>query len=562
MNEEKKIIPVGVENFEKLRKENYYYVDKTKLIQDLMTNRGDVNLFTRPRRFGKTLTLSMLKSFFEIGTDKSLFEGLAVSRDTELCEKYMGKYPVISISLKDVNGLTFDDAYEMLVATVREEVLRLEFLVNSDAISNDAKISLRKIKGQKEGISDIKISLRMLTSLLEKYYGQKVILLIDEYDVPLDKAYQHGYYEQMIDLIRSMLGAALKTNDSLFFAVLTGCMRISRESIFTGLNNLVVNSISNTAFDEYFGFTDQEVDDLFKYYNLELFHEKAKEWYDGYHFGNQDVYCPWDVLYYCRDLYINPKSEPQNYWMNTSGNDIIRRLIEKASGTSLQAYIEDLIAGKTISIEVNEQLTYNEIENNIDNIWSLLYMTGYLTTTQIPSEGNYILRIPNLEIRNIFNKQVKAWFKDKVKAETDKLVEMYEAFEKGDTETITTYLNKQLITTMSYHDEKESFYHGFLSALLGSCSVWKVLSNRESGTGRGDLIVKRIDDQIGFVIEIKNVQRRNEMEEACTKAINQIEDKQYVTILNDLDVNEIWIYGIAFCKKSCKVAAKRIPPEV
>ena len=558
MDEEKKIIPVGVENFELLRKEGYYYVDKTNLVQDLLKTRGSVNLFTRPRRFGKTLTLSMLKSFFEIGTDKSIFEGLTISKDTELCEKYMGKYPVISISLKGVDALTFERAYQRLANIIRNEVFRLDFLIDSDAISDNKKQSLRNIAERKEDLSDIESSLQTLSILLERYYGQKVILLIDEYDVPLDKAYQHGYYEQMIDLIRSMLGAALKTNDSLFFAVLTGCMRISSESIFAGLNNLKVYLISNLKFDEYFGFTDQEVGDMLSYYNLEQFHEQIRKWYYGYHFGNKDVYCPWDVLYYCDELCYNPKSEPQNYWMNTSGNDIIRRLIEKASGTSLQVYLEDLIAGKTISIEVNEQLTYNEIENNIDNIWSLLYMTGYLTTTQIPSEGNYILRIPNLEIRNIFNKQVKAWFKDKVKAETDKLVEMYEAFEKGDTETITTYLNKQLITTMSYHDEKESFYHGFLSALFGSCSVWKVLSNRESGTGRGDLIVKRIDNQIGLVIEIKNVQRHNEMEEACTKAINQIEDKQYVTILNDLDVNEIWIYGIAFCKKSCKVAAKRI----
>ena len=407
MNQKKKKVPVGFESFEEIRKDGYYYVDKTGLIIDLMNNLGKVNLFTRPRRFGKTLTLSMLKSFFEVGADKSLFEDLAVSNDTELCEKHMGKYPVISISLKGVDALTFEKAYQRLANIIRNEVFRLDFLIDSDAISDNKKQSLRNIAERKEDFSDIESSLQTLSILLEKYYGQKVILLIDEYDVPLDKAYQHGYYEQMIDLIRSMLGAALKTNDSLFFAVLTGCMRISRESIFTGLNNLKVYSISNQKFDEYFGFTDQEVGDMLAYYNLEQFHEQIRKWYDGYRFGNQNVYCPWDVLYYCDDLLGDPLMEPQNYWLNTSGNDIVRKLIEKASSASeMQGEVESLIEGNIISKKINEQLTHNEIDNDVNNIWSLLYMTGYLTITDRPSDGWYNLRIPNKEVRQIFQEQI------------------------------------------------------------------------------------------------------------------------------------------------------------
>ena len=410
-----KKLPVGIENFEEIRKQDFYYVDKTGLIVDLLASWGKVNLFTRPRRFGKTLNMSMLKCFFEIGGDKSIFDGLAVSRDKALCEADMGKYPVVFVSLKGVDGLTFKDAYERLRRTIQEEASRLQFLLESNDISETDKAPMKTLLERNETASDIVASLKMLCILLEKHYGQKVILLIDEYDVPLDKAYAHGYYEQMIDLIRAMFGAALKTNDSLFFAVMTGCLRVSKESIFTGLNNLMVHSISDTSFDEYFGFTDAEVGKMLADYGLESHHAEARAWYDGYRFGGQDVYCPWDVINYCYALRSDPEAEPKAYWLNTSGNDMVRSLIDCVESGTTQMEIEELIAGKTISKALNEQLTHNEIRRNVNNIWSLLYMTGYLTIAQKPSGGNYLLRIPNREVRQIFTQQVLEWFNDKAR---------------------------------------------------------------------------------------------------------------------------------------------------
>lgn len=397
MNTQK--LPVGIDNFEKLRKEDFYYVDKTGLIIDLMENWGEVNLFTRPRRFGKTLNMSMLKCFFEVGSDKSIFDGLRIAQEKELCETHMGKYPVVFLSLKGVDGLTFETAYRALCDIIRSEALRLQYLTNSEQLSEEEKKSFRAILRNEHDDSDIRGSLKMLSSLLEKHYGQKVILLIDEYDVPLDKAFHHGYYDQMIDLIRAMFGAALKTNDSLFFAVLTGCLRVSKESIFTGLNNLMVHSTSDIKFDEYFGFTENEVQVMLDAYELSAHLDEAREWYDGYRFGGQDVYCPWDVINYCYALRGDPEAEPKAYWINTSGNDMVRRLIEKGSDGTTQMEIERLIAGETISKSLNENLTHNEIDRNIENIWSLLYMTGYLTIAQRPSGGKYALRIPNHEIR-------------------------------------------------------------------------------------------------------------------------------------------------------------------
>ena len=551
-----KKLPVGIDSFEKLRREDFYYVDKTRMIVDLMANWGEVNLFTRPRRFGKTLNMSMLKCFFEIGTDKSLFDGLAVSKEKALCETYMGKYPVVFVSLKGVDGLTFEDAYRRLRGIIREEALRLSFLKYSEELDADDLRSFLRILSEEDTSADMVSSLRMLCSLLEKHYGQKPILLIDEYDVPLDKAYYHGYYPQMIDLIRAMFQAALKTNSSLFFAVLTGCLRVSKESIFTGLNNLMVHSISDPSFDEYFGFTDEEVGKMLSDYGLEAHHQEAREWYDGYRFGGQDVYCPWDVINYVYALRVDPQAEPKAYWLNTSGNAMVRELISKSADGTTQMEIERLIEGETITKTLNEQLTHNEINSSINNIWSLLYMTGYLTTTQRPSGGRYALRIPNREVRQIYMQQVLSWFEDKASAETDKLTNLYAAFETGDTETIKEILDEQLLDTVSFYDARESFYHGFLLALLSTCASWNVSSNIETGKGRSDIIVGRKDRKIGFVVEVKDVKDEDKLDAACEAGMKQIDEKDYTALLRRFRVKEIRKYAIAFWDKECRVAMK------
>ena len=551
-----KKLPVGIDSFEKLRREDFYYVDKTRMIVDLMANWGEVNLFTRPRRFGKTLNMSMLKCFFEIGTDKSLFDGLRVSEEKALCETYMGKYPVVFVSLKGVDGLTFEDAYRRLRGIIREEALRLSFLKYSEELDADDLRSFLRILSEEDTSADMVSSLRMLCSLLEKHYGQKPILLIDEYDVPLDKAYYHGYYPQMIDLIRAMFQAALKTNSSLFFAVLTGCLRVSKESIFTGLNNLMVHSISDPSFDEYFGFTDEEVGKMLSDYGLEAHHQEAREWYDGYRFGGQDVYCPWDVINYVYALRVDPQAEPKAYWLNTSGNAMVRELISKSADGTTQMEIERLIEGETITKTLNEQLTHNEIRSSIGNIWSLLYMTGYLTTTQRPSGGRYALRIPNREVRQIYMQQVLSWFNHKVESETDKLTNLYAAFETGDTETIKEILDEQLLDTVSFYDARESFYHGFLLALLSTCASWNVSSNIETGKGRSDILVSRKDRKIGFVVEVKDVKDEDKLDAACEAGMKQIDEKDYTALLRRFRVKEIRKYAIAFWDKECRVAMK------
>ena len=551
-----KKLPVGIEDFEEMRKQDFYYVDKTGLIVDLLAGWGKVNLFTRPRRFGKTLNMSMLKCFFEIGTDKSLFDGLAVSKEKALCETYMGKYPVVFVSLKGVDGLTFETAYRALCSIIRREALRLEFLLDSDKLTENEKKSLNRILTGEYDDQDIRDSLQMLCTLLEKHYGQKPILLIDEYDVPLDKAYYHGYYPQMIDLIRAMFQSALKTNSSLFFAVLTGCLRVSKESIFTGLNNLMVHSISDVSFDEYFGFTDEEVCKLLADYGLEDHYEETRAWYDGYRFGEQDVYCPWDVLNYVYALRFNPQAQPKAYWINTSGNDMVRRLIEKGSDGTEQLEIERLIEGETITKPLNENLTHAEIDANIENLWSLLYMTGYLTAVDYPDGSVYSLRIPNREVQHIFKQQVLSWFKDKVRAETEKLTGLYAAFETGDTDTIKEILDEQLLDTVSFYDAHESFYHGFLLALLSTCANWNVSSNIETGKGRSDIIAGRKDRKIGFVVEVKDVKDEEKLDAACEAALRQIDERDYTAILRRFRVKEIHKYGIAFWDKECRVVMK------
>ena len=550
-------LPVGIDSFEKLRREGFYYVDKTGLIVDLMQNWGEVNLFTRPRRFGKTLNMSMLKCFFEKGGDKSIFEGLRVAQEKELCEAHMGKYPVVFVSLKGVDGLTFETAYRALCDIIRNEALRLQYLSGSDRISEEEKKSLKAILRDEYDDSDIRGSLKTLCALLEKHYGQKAILLIDEYDVPLDKAYRHGYYDRMIDVIRAMFGAALKTNDSLFFAVLTGCLRVSKESIFTGLNNLTVHSISDVQFDEYFGFTNAEVHAMLHAYGMDEHLDEAREWYDGYRFGGQDVYCPWDVINYCYALRADAKARPKAYWINTSGNDMVRRLIEKASDGTTQMEIERLIAGEIITKTLNENLTHNEIDQSIENIWSLLYMTGYLTAAESPDGDRYRLRIPNREVRQIYMQQVLSWFRERMQADTEKLTGLYAAFEKGDTSAITEYLNDQLLDTVSFYDARESFYHGFLLALLSTCANWRVSSNAETGKGRSDIIVERKDRKIGFVVEVKEVKDEKKLDAACEAAMKQIEERDYTAVLRRYRVKEIWTYGIAFWEKECRAVARK-----
>lgn len=553
---ERKKLPVGIENFEEIRKEGFYYVDKTVLIRDLLNSWGKVNLFTRPRRFGKTLNMSMLKSFFEIGADGTLFDGLAISRETALCEAYMGKFPVVFVSLKGVDGLTFEDAYIMLKTIIRTEASRHYYLKTSEKVSTENKQIFEEIlSGKYEEMAD---SLRLLSQMLFQHYGQKAVLLIDEYDVPLDKAFQHGYYREMVALIRSLFGQALKTNDYLQFAVMTGCLRVSKESIFTGLNNLKVHSISDAQFDEYFGFTDEEVGKMLADYGFEAHRDEMREWYAGYRFGSQNVYCPWDVINYCYDLRSDLMSEPQAYWINTSGNDMVRRIIEKAGDGTTQMEIERLIAGESIYKTLNENLTHNEIEKSIENIWSLLYMTGYLTLASRPSGGIFELRIPNREVRQIFMRQVLEWFREKARAETGKLTGLYDAFETGNAAVIEETLNDQLLDTVSFYDAHESFYHGFLLALLSTCANWRVSSNAETGKGRSDVLVERKDRRIGFVVEVKDVKDEKKLEASCEAAIRQIEEKDYTALLRRYRVKEIWMYGVAFWDKECRVIVKKL----
>ncbi len=548
--------PVGIENFEQLRKEDFYYVDKTGLISDLLHNWGSVNLFTRPRRFGKTLNMSMLRYFFEIGGDKSIFDGLEIASDKKLCDDYMGQYPVVFISLKGVDGLTFDSACQRLGKIVADEASRHQYLLDSSRISDTDKLALSRLLERNEAAADIQSSLKMLCTLLEKHHGKKVILLIDEYDVPLDKAYAHGYYDQMIDLIRALFGAALKTNDSLFFAVLTGCLRVSKESIFTGLNNLKVHSITDEKYDEYFGFTDAEVREMLRAYGLKSHYAETKEWYDGYRFGGQDIYCPWDVINYCDDLSASKNAQPKTYWINTSGNDMVRRLITKSADGTTQMEIERLIAGETIVKTLNENLTHSEIDKSIENIWSLLYMTGYLTAADYPEGNRYALRIPNREVRQIYTQQVLQWFQEKTAAHAEGLTALYAAFETGDTGTITEFLNRQLLDTVSFYDAHESFYHGFLLALLSTCGDWSVSSNLETGKGRSDIIAMRKDRSIGFVVEVKDVKDYEKLDNAVDAAMRQIIEKDYTAFLRRFRVRKIYMYAIAFWDKECKVNVK------
>lgn len=563
--ERRKKLPIGIENFEKLHTEDFYYVDKTGMIEELLNCWGEVNLFTRPRRFGKSLNMSMLKCFFQYSGDKTVFEGLKITENKELCEKYMGKFPVISITLKGVNSRNFEGARAMLRSTIGREALNFYFLSESDRLTEGERLQYAQLaevdtsnqRGFSMSDEVLEDSLLILSKLLYKHYGQKVILLIDEYDVPLDKAQQAGYYDEMINLIRNLFGQALKTNDGLYFAVLTGCLRIAKESIFTGLNNFNVMSITDNFCDEHFGFSDKEVKDMLEYYGFGEKYDLVKEWYDGYRFGDKDIYCPWDVINYVKILCSDSNAYPKAFWLNTSGNDIIRKFIQVA-GPGTRREIERLIDGDTIQKKINQELTYRDLYNHTDNLWSVLFTTGYLTQHGKTEEDVYQLVIPNLEIRKIFIQQVQEWFQEEARKDTPRLDRFCEAFATGDAQGIEEQFNAYLKKTISIRDtgvrkkKKENFYHGILLGLLSHREDWDVSSNMESGDGYSDILVEIEDRNIGFVIEVKYSDSGN-LEAGCQDALKQIEETGYETRLEEDGMETIYRYGIACYKKKCRV---------
>lgn len=558
MEMQKKKLPIGIENFEKLCSEDFYYIDKTGLIRELLKNWGEVNLFTRPRRFGKSLNMSMLEHFFSLNGDKSIFDGLEIAKETALCEEYMGRYPVISVSLKGIDARNYETAFQMAVQILKRVPGKVQYLLESDALSEQDKMEYRKLLDDNMSEAVFCNSLRILSELLEKHHGTKVILLIDEYDVPLAKAHANGYYDQMISLIRGLLGEALKTNSSLKFAVLTGCLRISKESIFTGLNNLKVLTIADERFDEYFGFTDKEVQELLQYYDLADHYDMVKKWYDGYQFGNVGVYCPWDVLNHCDRIRSEPYAQPENYWINTSSNDAVKRFIEESANATTKREIERLVAGEVITKEIRQELTYPEIYQTIDNIWSLLFTTGYLTQRGKPEGRQMKLAIPNLEIRDIYVTQIMDFFKENVREDVSLLDSFCAALKSGDAGTTEKLFTEYLRKTISIRDTavrkemKENFYHGVLVGILGVKTRWGVSSNREMGEGYADILVEPDTGDMGIIIEVKYA-HDGDLDAACLKALEQIEHTGYEEDLEDDGVENILKYGIACYKKRCKV---------
>lgn len=555
-----KKLPIGIENFEKLRQEDFYYIDKTRLIEQLLTRWGEVNLFTRPRRFGKSLNMSMLQSFFEIGKDKTLFDGLRISDNQELCEKYQGKFPVVSVSLKGINGATYEEARRFLIKTINEEARRLSVLSDSTELDETDHELLTQLKKKEMTNDSLVYSIRELTELLEKHYGSKVIILIDEYDVPLAKANENGYYNEMVLLIRNLFENALKTNNSLKFAVLTGCLRIAKESIFTGLNNFKVYSITDKSFDETFGFTDAEVRELLRYYGQEKYYETVKEWYDGYRFGNVDVYCPWDVINFCSDHLADPGLEPKNYWANTSGNSVISHFIDSVGKPQklTRMELEQLVNGGIVQKEINSELTYKELYSSIDNLWSTLFMTGYLTQRGEPSGNRYNLVIPNREIRNIITNHILKMFKENVKDDGKTVSDLCDALLNQNPEKVELIFTEYMKKTISIRDTfaqkptKENFYHGLLLRILGFKENWSVISNRESGDGFGDILIRIEDEDVGIVIEVKYADDGN-LQGECEKALQQIIDIRYTESLEQEGIHTIIKYGIACYRKKCKV---------
>ena len=568
---EKRKLPVGVEDFEKIRREGFYYVDKTTMIRDLLRKWGEVNLFTRPRRFGKSLNMSMLKAFFEIGCDKTLFDGLAISGEQDLCEKYMGKFPVISVSLKGVNGADYETARALLCSVIGNEAARFRFLLETDRISELEKELYRQLlvtDPNRQGIyampdAVLMGSLKTLSMLLKEYYKTEVIILIDEYDVPLAKASERGYYESMALLIRNLFEQALKTNDSLYFAVMTGCLRVAKESIFTGLNNLKLLSVTSVRFDEYFGFTDEEVRELLRYYGREDRYEAMREWYDGYRFGNVEVYCPWDVISYCDDLTDDPEAEPRDYWSNTSSNDVIRHFIEKVDHGLTRSEIEALVSGEILTKEIHEDLTYNRLYDSVDHIWSVLFATGYLTQRGKAEGKRYRLAIPNREIRNIFTEQIMTMFKEAVAKDGESLDAFCAALQKGDAREAERLFTAYLGKTISIRDtsvrkaSKENFYHGILLGILGFKSGWYVRSNEESGEGWSDILVRLENEDTGMIIEIKYAEE-GRYAAACEQALRQIEEKDYTAKLKEEGCSLILKYAVACFRKKCRIVCERV----
>ena len=556
---------MGIENFERIRKDGFYYVDKTGLIRDFLESPAYVSLFTRPRRFGKTLNMSMLKYFFEIGNDSTIFDGLEIAGEKELCEKYMGKFPVISITLKGATGQNFEEARVMLRRIIGKEALRFQFLMQSDRLTETDRIQYRALIAMDTTgaftMSDelLKDSLLTLSQLLQRHYGQNVVMLIDEYDVPLDKAYQSGYYDSMVELVKVLFGNAFKTNDSLEFAVLTGCLRISKESIFTGLNNFNVYTVKDVQYNEYFGFSDAEVRKLLEYYGFTEKYDVIKKWYDGYRFGELEVYCPWDVVSYCHTLKMNPSEEPQNYWVNTSSNSIIRKFIDMADAATKDE-IERLIGGGSIRKKIRQELTYRDLDSGIDNLWSILFTTGYLTQDGYHDNGMTGLVIPNREVRWIFEEQIQDWFKAETRKDLQMLENFCRAFEKNDTDAIekgfTAYLRKTISVrdTSVRKDMKENFYHGVLLGLFAGMKGWKVKSNAESGDGYSDISVEVEDKDIGIVIELKYAENAA-FDNGCKEALKQVYDNNYEEALLDDGMTTIYRYGIACYKKRCKVVS-------
>lgn len=559
-------LPVGIEDFREIRRKDFYYIDKTGLIEQLLDSWGKVNLFTRPRRFGKTLNMSMLRYFFETGTDKTLFEGLHISQRSDLCEEYMGKFPVVSLTLKGVDGLTFERAKNKLLKYIALEAERFNFLKNSDKLTDNEKQRYGALIRMQDGkyVMDedtLESALQTLSELLYRHYGQKVIILIDEYDVPLDKAYQNDYYREMVVMIRSLFGEALKTNEFLQFAVLTGCLRVSKESIFTGLNNFKIFSITDLRFDEQFGFTEDEVEKMLKDYQLETHLASMKEWYDGYRFGDADIYCPWDVINRVDDLCDTPEAEPKCYWINSSGNALVKRFVSIANRTT-QNEIERLIAGEPIEKSLRLDLTYDEIDKSIDNIWSVLFTTGYLTQVGMTEQGAYKLVVPNKEVRTVYISQIQEWFKQKIADNAEQMTSFWKAVEDGNTEEIEQYLNRTLSNTISVFDtkapEKENSYHTFLAGMLTGNTDWVVKSNVEAGEGFADIIIEPQNPDDGIIFELKYSKEASGLDKACERAIKQIRDRRYFEYLKNDGRYDMMFYGIAFYKKRCKVAVEKM----
>ena len=564
----KLMLPTGIEDFKEIRTDGYYYVDKTALIEQVLDKRSKVTLFTRPRRFGKTLNMSMLRYFFETGTDSKLFNGLYISQNAELCEKYMGKYPVIAISLKGVDADSYTKAKAQIIKIINREARRHRLLLKSEKLDSFDKELLTQLLSRNMEEDTITSSLQELTELLEAHFSKKVVVLIDEYDVPLAKAYENGYYNEIVLLIRNLFGNVLKTNDSLAFAVLTGCLRIAKESIFTGLNNFKVYSITNTEFDETFGFTNEEVRKMLVYYGLDSHFEEVKAWYDGYRFGNADVYCPWDVVNYCEDHKENTNAELQNYWMNTSGNEVIQHFVESMNDPHMltKSELELLVSGDTVVKQVDEMITYKELYSNIDNMWSTLFMTGYLTQRGKEPDGRYHLAIPNREICDCMVRRVLALFKRSVSQNRELLRSFCNAMLASDASTMEHALTEYMGKTISIRDSfaksiRENFYHGLLIGILGSQGAWKATSNKESGDGFSDILIEVNEDdlRIGMVLELKYSKTENALDKECDDALQQIEDKNYDQELREKGYTKILKYGITFYHKKCRVKTSFVP---